>query len=99
MIMPCMYSTSACERGGSTPFVDSGSVLLGLPGAPGCTTTGLADSACCAPATGPKSIVGDKRPPTHKKKAEQQRPGRPTDAWVGFTIAPQHRPGGARWQR
>jgi hypothetical protein len=29
-------------------FVDGGSVLLGLPGAPGCTTTGVAGSACCA---------------------------------------------------
>src|ERR1700757_2698856 len=46
MIMPCMNSTSACERGGSVPFVVGGSVLLGLPGAPGCTTTGLAASVC-----------------------------------------------------
>jgi len=28
------------------PLVDGGSVLLGLPGAPGCTTTGFAGSAC-----------------------------------------------------
>src|ERR1700735_791857 len=40
MIMPCMNSTSACDSGGSVPFVEEGSVLLGFPGAPGCTTTG-----------------------------------------------------------
>src|ERR1700690_1094944 len=49
MIMPCVNSTSACDNGGSVAFVDDGSVLLGLPGAPGCTTTGgVADSLCCA---------------------------------------------------
>src|SRR5216684_3572156 len=47
MIMPCMNSTSACDRGGSVALVDGGSVLLGLPGAPGCTTTGFAGSVCC----------------------------------------------------
>jgi len=44
MIMPCMKSTSACERGGSVALVDGGNVLLGLPGAPGCTTTGFPGS-------------------------------------------------------
>src|SRR5580704_5942567 len=48
MIIPCMNSTSACERLGSVPLVDGGNVLLGLPGAPGCTTTGGAESVCCA---------------------------------------------------
>src|ERR1700733_5895738 len=49
MIMPCMNSTSACDNGGSVAFVEDDSVLLGLPGAPGCTTTGgVADSLCCA---------------------------------------------------
>src|SRR6202035_1702276 len=48
MIMPCMNSTSACERGGRVALVDGGSVLLGWPGAPGCTTTGLGGSVCCA---------------------------------------------------
>src|SRR5712671_1337890 len=47
MIMPCMNSTSACDRGGSVALVDGGRVLLGLPGAPGCTTTGVARSVCC----------------------------------------------------
>src|SRR5229473_1541215 len=47
MIMPCMNSTSACDRGGSLALVDVGRVLLGLPGAPGCTITGVAGSVCC----------------------------------------------------
>src|SRR5579863_8722133 len=48
MIMPCMKATSAGERGGRVAFVDGGSVLLGLPGAPGWTTTGLGGSVCWA---------------------------------------------------
>src|SRR5580658_9863512 len=49
MIMPCMNATSAGERAGRTPFVEDGSVLVGFPGAPGCTTTGaVAESVCCA---------------------------------------------------
>src|SRR5580692_11308389 len=48
MIMPCMNSTSAREVGGSSPLVDGGRVLLGLPGAPGCTTTGVVPLACWA---------------------------------------------------
>jgi hypothetical protein len=49
MIIPCMNSTSFGERGGSVALVDGGSVLVGWPGAPGCTTTGGAfESACCA---------------------------------------------------
>src|ERR1700741_4459309 len=48
MIMPCMNSTSACDLGGKVPFVDGGSVLLGWPGAPGCTTTGFVESVCFA---------------------------------------------------
>src|ERR1700691_6507440 len=49
MIMPCVNATSAGERAGSTPFVDGGRILLGFPGAPGCTTTGaVAESVCCA---------------------------------------------------
>src|ERR1700691_1292164 len=47
MIMPCMNSTSACDHCGGAPFVVGGSVLLGFPGAPGCTTTGVAESLCC----------------------------------------------------
>src|SRR5258708_28063933 len=53
-IIPCMNSTSAGERGGRMARVDDGSVLLGAPGAPGCTTTGLARSVCCGGATGEK---------------------------------------------
>src|SRR5260370_27810395 len=48
MIMPCMKSTSAWERGGSVPFVEGGSVLLGLRGAPGWMRTGAGESFCCA---------------------------------------------------
>src|SRR6266853_2648851 len=64
MIMPCMNSTSACDRGGSVGLVDGGSVRLGLPGAPGCTTTGFAGSVCCA------HLAGEKRPVKQKKTAE-----------------------------
>jgi hypothetical protein len=46
MIIPCMNSTSAGDRGGSCAVVDAGNFLLGWPGAPGWTTTGGA--ACCA---------------------------------------------------
>src|SRR2546422_1036880 len=48
MIMPCMNCTSAGERGGGVALVEGGSVRIGWPGAPGCTTTGVAGSACCA---------------------------------------------------
>src|SRR5216110_696888 len=48
MIMPCMNSTSACDSGGRVALVEDGSVLLGWPGVPGCTTTGLTESFCCA---------------------------------------------------
>src|ERR1700693_689550 len=63
MIMPCMNSTSACDRGGSVALVDGGSVLLGLPGAPGCTTTGLPGSVCQA------LITEEKRPVEQQKLA------------------------------
>jgi len=39
------------------PFVDDGSVLLGVPGAPGCTTAGFAGSACWARAEAKKEIA------------------------------------------
>src|SRR5882724_7884146 len=48
MIMPCMNCTFAGELGGSVALVDGGSVRVGWPGAPGCTTTGVKGSACCA---------------------------------------------------
>jgi hypothetical protein len=44
-----MNSTSFGERGGSAALVDDGSIRVGCPGAPGCTTTGeTCESACCA---------------------------------------------------
>jgi hypothetical protein len=43
-----MNSISACDGRGSVARVDAGSFLLGWPGAPGCTTTGLDAFACCA---------------------------------------------------
>src|SRR5574341_351440 len=46
--MPCINSTSLGEPGGSVARVDAGSVLVGCPGAPGCTTTGALDSFCWA---------------------------------------------------
>src|ERR1700722_19666648 len=48
MIIPCMNSISACEGRGSVALVEAGSFLLGCPGAPGCTTTGLDGFVCCA---------------------------------------------------
>jgi hypothetical protein len=53
MIMPCMNATSAGERCGKLGLVDAGSVLLGWPGALGCTTTGgEGEPACWAEAAG-----------------------------------------------
>src|SRR4029077_5796807 len=62
MIMPCMNSRAGCERGGSVALVDGGSVLLGLPGAPGCTTTGVAGSVCC-------DHIAEQKNPEEQKKA------------------------------
>jgi hypothetical protein len=36
--------------------------LLGLPGAPGCTTAGVAGSVCCAQMVEEKSPVEEKKP-------------------------------------
>src|SRR5215467_1277308 len=80
MIMPCMNSTSACESGGRAAFVEGGSVLLGLPGAPGCTTTGFDESFCCA------DTVGDKTP------AELSATRHRNDGLI-FTTGLQDRPG------
>src|SRR5258707_589425 len=49
---------AACDRGGSFALVDGGSVLLGFPGAPGCTITGLAGSLSCARAVEQKEAAG-----------------------------------------
>lgn len=54
-----MNSTSAAASGGNTAREEDGRVLLGIPGAPGCTTTGLDGSACSASAT-PQKIVAVK---------------------------------------
>ena len=48
MIMPCMNCASAAEAGGNVALVVEGRVRVGLPGAPGWTTTGVAGAACCA---------------------------------------------------
>src|SRR5579864_7606266 len=85
MIMPCMNSTSAGDRGGSVPLVDAGSVLLGSPGAPGCTTTGFAElveaeSSCRAFSTAPETSAAHKtspkqnRPVAYKTPTAQTRP-------------------------
>jgi len=52
-----MNPTSACDSGGSVALVEGGSVVLGLPGAPGCTTTGFAGSVWCACALEQKKAV------------------------------------------
>src|SRR5260370_33002834 len=56
--MSRINSPSACDRSGSFALVDGGSVLLGFPGAPGCTITGLAGSLCCARAGEHKEAAG-----------------------------------------
>ena len=57
--MPCIKTTSAGERCGSVAWVEGGRVLLGFPGAPGCTTTGVfAESVCCACAGSKNKISG-----------------------------------------
>ena len=48
MIMPCMNCASAGEVGGNAALVVEGRVRVGLPGAPGWTTTGVPGAACCA---------------------------------------------------
>src|SRR5215472_14457517 len=83
MIMPCMNSTSSWESGGSAAFVDGGRVLLGLPGAPGCTTTGFDESFCCPDTAGNK-------PPTKARGARQR------NEMVIFTTGLQDRPGTRR---
>jgi hypothetical protein len=76
MIIPCMNCTSAGERDGSVALVDGGSVRVGWPGAPGCTTTGLAGSACCAQTGSENRTIGidkkafDKEPITAKETLE-----------------------------
>jgi hypothetical protein len=59
MIIPRMNSTSFGERGGSVALAEGGSVLVGRPGAPGCTTTGgaLGWDCCCAQIGGDKKHV------------------------------------------
>src|SRR5262245_26233469 len=56
MIMPCMNLTSACESGGSLALLYGGKVLVGWPGAPGCTTTGAGESRCCDGDAGEKKL-------------------------------------------
>lgn len=43
-----MNCISAGELGGSVALVDGVNVRVGLPGAPGCTTTGVGGAGCCA---------------------------------------------------
>src|SRR5215813_8945441 len=46
MIMPCMNSTSAGDSGGNFALLEGGRILVGWPGAPGCTTTGAVEPSC-----------------------------------------------------
>jgi hypothetical protein len=49
--MPCMNFTSASVQTGDAPDVLGGRILVGFPGAPGCTITGPDGVlVCCAPA-------------------------------------------------
>ncbi|HSK42780.1 MAG TPA: hypothetical protein VLA83_02715 [Candidatus Binatia bacterium] len=52
-----MNAASACERGGSCPVADAGNLLLGLPGAPGWTTTGAAGAVCARAAKQEKAAI------------------------------------------
>src|SRR5215470_8461115 len=47
MIISRMKATSAGDFGGTAALVEGGRVLLGCPGAPGCTTTGPTASLPC----------------------------------------------------
>src|ERR1017187_5800767 len=61
-----MNSISACDGRGSVALVDAGSILLGCPGAPGCTTTGVAAFVCCARAEAdkkPEQMIEARRNP------------------------------------
>ena|SRR6266536_749690 len=66
--MPCINSTFFGEAGGNVALVDGDRVRVGSPGAPGCTMTGDAGSACCAQ-TGRESeavrVLATIRPPRH----------------------------------
>ena len=64
--MPCMNSTSISASCGRLGLVDNGRVLLGSPGAPGCTRTGArtgvgAESGCW-PSAGTGNRPGDAVP-------------------------------------
>lgn len=66
MIMPCIKSTSACDRWGTVGRVEGGSVLLGSPGAPGWTTTEVAagTSLCACAAGNSRKRSGDSSTPS-----------------------------------
>src|SRR5260370_22741002 len=70
MIIPCMNSTSAAESGGSVACVEAGKVLVGSPGAPGCTTAGVGGSpACCASRGEPHTAAPTPTPSSMPKSA------------------------------
>src|SRR6476646_12082548 len=76
MIMPCLNSASACDHGGSFAVVDAGSLFVGLPGAPGRTTTAAPGPVCCACAIGQKESVRALTPknrPHNKANARADR--------------------------
>src|ERR1700733_888234 len=62
MIMPCMNSISACEGRGNVGLAEAGSVLLRIPGAPGCTTTEVDCATCCCVSAGAKGHVAKSTP-------------------------------------
>src|ERR1700684_1335441 len=70
-----MNSTSAADRAGRGARVDGGRVLLGAPGAPGCTTTGFAGSVCCARAEGEKKTA-EMLAASKARTASRSEPGR-----------------------
>src|SRR6202161_4304569 len=70
-----MNSTSAADRAGRVARVDGGSVLLGAPGALGCTTTGFAGSVCCARA-GKEKKTTEMLAASKVRTASRSEPGR-----------------------
>src|SRR5271165_782958 len=73
--MPCMNSTSAGDRGGRVGRVDEGRVLVGVPGAPGCTTTGLAESGCWLSVAGTIRTVKTPAASNARRKTPRLEPG------------------------
>jgi hypothetical protein len=68
----------AGDSGGRVALVEGGRVLLGWPGAPGWTTTGLEESDCCARAENAENasaVVANSRTPHSGKDFRREEDG------------------------